>query len=179
MADVPIYAEDGGEEAEVAGIYFIGKDGMPRRIGLAIGNEFSDHKFEKKNYLNLAGSKLRNCSLGPELVIDPEFQSVPGRVTIQRAGKTLWSQEILTCENEMCHSLANIEHHHFKFEGHRRPGDLHVHYFGACSLSFGAGIQLADGDEMIVEFDGFGRALRNPLRVGRGEDTLVAVKPLA
>jgi hypothetical protein len=177
--DVPPYAEDGGEEAEISGVYFIDANGNPRRIGMAVGNEFSDHKFEKKNYLNLAGSKLRNCSLGPELVIDPEFKSVPGKVKIERDGKILWSQEILTGEDEMCHSLANIEHHHFKFEPHRRPGDLHVHYFGACSLSFGAGVQLADGDKMIVEFSGFGRALCNPLRVARGEATLVAVKSLA
>jgi len=177
--EVPSFAEDGGEEAEVAGIYFVDANGNPRRIGMAIGNEFSDHKFEKKNYLNLAGSKLRNCSLGPEIVIDPQFKSVPGKVKIERAGKILWSQEILTGEDEMCHSLANIEHHHFKFGPHRRTGDLHVHYFGACSLSFGAGVQLADGDKMIVEFNGFGRALCNPLRVARGEVTLVAVKPLA
>jgi len=177
--DVPPYAEDGGEEAEIAGIYFIAPDGQPRRIGMAIGNEFSDHKFEKKNYLNLAGSKLRTCSLGPELVVDPEFKSVPGTVTIEHAGKILWSQAIQTGEEEMCHSLANIEHHHFKFEAHRRPGDLHVHYFGACSLSFGAGIQLSDGDMMVVQFEGFGRALRNPLRVVRGAATLVAVKSLA
>ena len=136
---MPAYAEDGGEEAEIAGVYFIGADGTPWRIGMAIGNEFSDHKFEKRNYLNLAGSKLRNCSLGPELVLDPEFQSVPGTVKIERAGKILWSKDIATGESEMCHSLANIEHHHFKFEAHRRPGDLHVHYFGACSLSFGDG----------------------------------------
>jgi hypothetical protein len=177
--EVPAFAEDGGEEAEIAGVYFIDADGQPHRIGMAIGNEFSDHKFEKKNYLNLAGSKLRNCSLGPELVIDPQFKSVPGKVKIERAGKVLWSQEILTGEDEMCHSLANIEHHHFKFGPHRRPGDLHVHYFGACSLSFGAGVRLADGDKMIVEFSGFGRALCNPLRVARGEATLVAVKSLA
>jgi hypothetical protein len=67
----------------------------------------------------------------------------------------------------MCHNLANIEHHHFKFEGHRRPGDVHVHYFGACSLSFGAGIKLVDGDIMEISFIGFGRPLRNPLRVAR------------
>ena len=177
--DVPAFAEDGGEEAEVAGIYLVDAGGNPRRIGMAIGNEFSDHKFEKKNYLNLARSKLRNCSLGPELVIDPEFKSVPGKVTIERANKVLWSQEILTGEDEMCHSLANIEHHHFKFEAHRRPGDLHVHYFGACGLSFGAGIHLLDGDAMIVEFKGFGRALRNPLRAARDGATLVAVKSLS
>jgi hypothetical protein len=177
--EVPPYAEDGGEEAEVAGVYFIGADGTPLRLGMAIGNEFSDHKFEKKNYLNLAGSKLRNCSLGPELVIDPEFQSVPGQVTIARGGKVLWSQGIVTGENEMCHSLSNIEHHHFKFEGHRRSGDVHVHYFGACSLSFGAGVELADGDEMQIGFEGFGRALRNPLRVVRTGNTLVTVQSLS
>ena len=176
--EVPPYAEDGGEEAEIAGVYFIGADGAPRRIGMAMGNEFSDHKFEKRNYLNLAGSKLRTCALGPELVIDPEFQSVPGTVAIERAGKILWSQEILTGEMEMCHSVANIEHHHFKFEGHRRPGDVHVHYFGACSLSFGVGIRLEHGDVMDVSFVGFGRPLHNPLRVVPGGDTLITVKLL-
>src|SRR5262249_4661078 len=72
----PRYAEDGGEEPEVAGVYLIGEDARPYRIGLAVGNEFSDHKFEKRNYLYLAGSKLRNCALGPELVVDHEFQSL-------------------------------------------------------------------------------------------------------
>lgn len=176
--DVPAYAEDGGEEAEIAGVYFIDAAGRPRRIGMAIGNEFSDHKFEKKNYLNLAGSKIRTCAIGPELVIDPAFQSVPGTVAIERAGKILWSQAIATGETEMCHSLANLEHHHFKFETHRRPGDVHVHYFGACALSFGDGVQLADGDIMKVEFAGFGRALRNPLRVQPGPMPLVAAEPL-
>jgi hypothetical protein len=174
--DVPAFAEDGGEEAEIAGIYFVDANGNPRRIGMAIGNEFSDHKFEKKNYLNLAGSKIRACSLGPELVIGPQFDSVSGIVKIERVGKTFWSRKILTGESEMCHSLANIEHHHFKFETHRRPGDLHVHFFGACALSFGDGVRLADGDVMDISFAGFGRGLRNPLRSERSEATLTVVK---
>jgi len=177
--DVPAYTEDGGEEAEIAGVYFIAASGEPLRIGMAVGNEFSDHKFEKKNYLNLAGSKIRNCSLGPELVIDPEFDSVSGMVKVERAGKVFWSKAIATGENEMCHSLQNIEHHHFKFETHRCPGDVHVHFFGACALSFGDGVQLADGDVMGISFAGFGRALRNPLRVAHGKVTLITVKSLA
>ncbi len=176
--EVPPYAEDGGEEAEIAGVYFIDRHGIPCRVGMAVGNEFSDHKFEKRNYLNLAGSKLRNCSLGPELIIDPQFESVPGKVTLTRKGKALWSKEIVTGEKEMCHSLANIEHHHFKFEAHRRPGDLHVHYFGACSLSFGAGVQLVNGDLMEISFAGFGRPLRNSLRVAKVADKLVTVQTL-
>ncbi len=176
---VPFYAEDGGEEAEIAGVYLIGPDGRPHRIGMALGNEFSDHKFEKKNYLNLAGSKIRACALGPELVIDPAFQSVSGKATIERGGRELWSKDISTGESEMCHSLANIEHHHFKFESHRRPGDVHVHYFGACALSFGDNVQLAEGDVMDIRFDGFGRALRNPLHVVQSNDAAISVQSLA
>jgi hypothetical protein len=172
---VPPYAEDGGEEPEVAGVYLIGPDAQPYRIGFAIGNEFSDHQFEKRNYLYLAGSKLRNCAIGPELVVDHEFQSVPGVVSIERDGHTLWSHEIKTGDAEMCHSLHNIEHHHFKFEGHRRAGDLHVHYFGADAFSFGAGIRLSDGDAMKVHFEGFGRALCNPVQMDRAADALVEV----
>ena len=54
-----------------------------------------------------------------------------------------------------------------------------MHYFGACSLSFGDGITLADGDVMRVQFEGFGRALRNPLHVERTADALVTVGSLA
>ena len=161
VLQVPGYAEDGGDEAEVAGVYTIDRDGQPRRIGMAAGNEFSDHKFEKRNYLNLAGSKLRHCALGPELVIDGDFDRVPGRVSIERLGRVIWQRDIVTGEQAMCHSIANIEHHHFKFEAHRRPGDVHVHFYGADSLSFADGVQLEEGDVMTVQFDGFGRPLRN------------------
>jgi hypothetical protein len=173
--EIPSYAEDGGEEAEIAGIYIIASDGRPHRVGMATGNEFSDHIFEKKNYLNLAGSKLRTPALGPELTLDPTFDSVQGEVTIERGGKTVWSKTIRTGESEMCHSLRNIEHHHFKYESHRRAGDIHVHFFGADCLSFGEGIRLADGDAIQVQFAGFGRALRNPLQVASAKPALVEV----
>jgi hypothetical protein len=173
--DVPSYAEDGGEEAEIAGIYIIDSEGRPRRVGMTCGNEFSDHVFEKKNYLNLAGSKLRTASLGPELTIDPDFDSVSGDVSIERGGKTLWSKKIRTGEAEMCHSLRNMEHHHFKYEIHRRPGDVHVHFFGAVSLSFGEGIRLTTGDVMQIQFAGFGRPLRNPLKVAAADPAPIEI----
>jgi hypothetical protein len=172
---VPTYAEDGGEEAEIAVVYVIGPDGQPYRVGMTQGNEFSDHRFEKKNYLNLAGSKLRTCSIGPELVVDPDFRSVPGTVTITRSGQRFWSQPISSGEEEMSHSLRNLEHHHFKFELHRRPGDVHVHFLGAHSLSFGQGIELEDGDVMEIHFDGFGRPLRNPVKMVSKKDAAVEV----
>lgn len=176
--DVPAYAEDGGEEAEIAGVYVIGSEGRPYRIGFATGNEFSDHRFEKKNYLNLAGSKLRTCSLGPELRTDSEFQSFAVTASIVRDGRELWSKTFRTGEGEMCHSLQNIEHHHFKFEGHRRPGDVHIHYFGTDALSFSDGVQLEDGDVMQVGCEVFGRTLRNPVRIFSAPQQLVSVGTL-
>ena len=168
--DIPGYAEDGGEEAEVAAIYINAPNGTPFRIGFCNGNEFSDHVFERRNYLNLAGSKLRTCSIGPELVLDAVFTDVPGTVRIRRGSSVLWQKDIRTGEANMCHSLANLEHHHFKFEGHRLPGQVHVHFMGADTLSFGEQVRLQSGDITEVQFDGFGRALRN---------TIVAHQPLA
>lgn len=173
---IPWFAEDGGEEPEIAGIYLIDTAGNPRRIGFCQGNEFSDHLFEKRNYLYLASSKLRDCAIGPELIVGADFHHVTGEVSIFRKGQTLWSQAIQTGEEVMCHSLANMEHHHFKFPGHRRPGDVHVHYYGADAFSFGAGILLQDGDTMQVSFNGFGRPLRNPVKREPVSDAPVIVR---
>ncbi len=176
--EIPSYAEDGGEEAEIAGIYVIAPDGRPQRIGMAVGNEFSDHQFEKKNYLYLAGSKLRTCALGPELVLDPEFLSIPVVATIVRDGQVHWTKTFRTGESEMCHSLQNIEHHHFKFEAHRRPGDVHVHFFGTDCLSFSDRVRLLDGDVMQISAEGFGRPLQNPVHVDKSNPALINVIPL-
>lgn len=160
---IPGHAEDGGEEAEVAAIYIVAEDGTPWRLGMATGNEFSDHVFERRNYLNLAGSKLRVCSIGPELVVDAGFDDVPGTVKIIRNGESIWEKRIRTGEQNMCHSLANLEHHHFKFAAHRQPGVVHIHFMGADCLSFGEGVRLQAGDITEIEFAEFGRPLRNTI----------------
>lgn len=175
---VPAFADDGGEEGEVAGIYIIDNAGTPRRVGMAAGNEFSDHQMERKNYLYLAPSKLRNCAIGPELVLDPDFSSVSGSVRIERGGQPVWSKTLASGEANMSHSLGNLEHHHFKYAAHRTPGDVHIHFFGAGAFSFGEGIALEDGDVMEVSFEGFGRPLRNPIRIGRDPQPLIEVKAL-
>ena len=162
--EVPSFADDGGEEPEIAGCYVIDAYGSPRRVGFLQGNEFADHVMEKKNYLYLAPSKLRDCAIGPELILDAEFEAISGTVSIERRGETIWSQNIASGNANSCHSLANMEHHHFKYASHRRPGDLHIHFYGADAFSFGAGVSLEDGDIMVVAWEGFGRPLRNPLR---------------
>lgn len=158
---VPSFGGDGGEEPELAAAYIIDPEGTPRRLGMTTANEFSDHQVEKQNYLYLAHSKLRTCAIGPELILDPDFSLVTGAVTIERGGEILWTREIATGDARMCHSLANIEQHHFKYDSHRRSGDAHVHFLGAAAFSFGEGIALQDADEMIIQWTGYGRALRN------------------
>jgi hypothetical protein len=177
--DVPAYAEDGGEEPEFAGLYIVDDAGTPWRIGFAMGNEFSDHKMESRNYLYLAPSKLRTCSLGPEALVGPvPFDDLRGTVTVQRGEQTVWSQEVASGEANMVHTLANLEHHHFKYAAHRRPGDAHVHFFGTAAFSYGAGVTLEDGDRMIVAYKGCGRPLCNPIHIDRSAPALTQVKAL-
>ncbi|MGR4069179.1 AraD1 family protein [Billgrantia sp. C5P2] len=161
---VPHFAEDAGEEPELAGLYVIGDDGQPWRVGYAIGNEFSDHVTERFNYLWLAHSKLRACSFGPELLIDELPKHLEGTSRIVRGNETVWEKPFLTGEANMAHSLANLEYHHFKYSGFRRPGDVHVHFFGTATLSFADGVQTRDGDRFEISLTEFGRPLRNPLR---------------
>lgn len=175
----PAFAEDGGEESEVAGLYVIDRQGRPRRAGFAIGNEFSDHRMERVNYLYLAPSKLRTCAIGPELVAGDAFAgALEGRVRILRGEEIVWDKPFSTGEGNMCHTLANLEHHHFKYPEHRRPGDVHIHFFGADAFSFGEGVELANGDIMQIELTGFGRPLRNPIEIERGEQPFIQVEAL-
>ncbi|MEP7376418.1 MAG: AraD1 family protein [Chitinophagaceae bacterium] len=175
---VPTYSSDGGEEPEVAGVYLIDNNSQPVRIGFTTGNEFSDHVMERKNYLYLAPSKLRNCAIGPELVIDMKFSDIEGTVKVIRDKKELWSADIHTGEKNMAHSLANLEYHHFKYSDHRQPGQAHIHFFGADAFSFGNGIKLETGDEMQVHWEGMGRALVNTIQVENGKEEFIKARSI-
>ena len=160
---MPWFAEDGGEEPEIAGIYLIGEDGAPLRLGFALGNEFSDHVTERGNYLWLAHSKLRQAALGPELLLGELPPAVRGTSRILRDGAVLWEKPFLTGEANMTHSLANLEHHHFKYARFRRPDDVHVHFFGTATASFADGVETQPGDVFEILADAFVLPLRNTL----------------
>ncbi len=174
--DIPNYGDDGGEEPEAAGIYLNDDQGTPWRIGFAIGNEFSDHVMEKKNYLYLAPSKIRTCSIGPELVITETIGDIQGHVRIHRDEKILWEKAVKTGDINMAHSLANLENHHFKYQNHRLPDQVHIHFFGADAFSFGDQIKLQSGDIAEIEWSGLGRPLRNVIRAQQTEEKLIEPK---
>ena len=172
----PDFALDGSEEPEIAGIYVIGPDGNPRRLGFALANEFSDHVTERGNYLWLAHSKLRPAALGAEILTGELPDDVRGTSRIIRDGATIWEQPFLSGEANMSHHIANLEHHHFKYELFRRPGDVHVHFFGTATLSFANSITTQDGDVFEIEAEPFRLPLRN--RLTRGARCPVEVIPL-
>lgn len=167
--EMPAFALDGGEEPELAALYLIGADGTPWRLGFALGNEFSDHVTEQRNYLLLAHSKLRACAIGPELRLGDLPDDIRGTSRIRRGNAVIFEKEFLTGEANMSHTIANLEHHHFKYTRFRRPGDLHVHFLGTGTVSFADGIETRPGDIFEIEAAEFGRPLRNPLRQAEAE----------
>ena len=174
---VPAFALDGGEEPEIAGIYLIDDAGSPRRLGYCLGNEFSDHVTERGNYLWLAHSKLRHAGLGPELLTGELPTDVRGLSRVLRAGAPIWEKPFLTGEANMSHALRNLEHHHFKYGLFRRPGDVHVHFFGTATLSFTDQVETRAGDIFEIEADAFAMPLRNPL-VPAADEGLAKVRVL-
>ncbi|MYM33569.1 FAH family protein [Duganella sp. FT94W] len=167
---MPDFALDGGEEPEVAGLYVIGDDGQPYRVGFAIGNEFSDHVTERQNYLYLAHSKLRVCGLGPALLVGEAPDSVEGTSRIyDKEGKVRWEKPFFSGEQNMSHTIANLEHHHFKYPLFKRPGDVHVHFFGTATLSVADNIVVQPGETFEIDAPQFGPALRNKLSVFKTE----------
>jgi len=175
----PAFALDGGEEPEIAAFYLVGPDGTPNRVGFSLANEFSDHVTERINYLYLAHSKLRPASFGPELLVGELPADIRGTSRIRRAGAVIWEKPFLSGEANMSHTLANLEHHHFKYPIFRQPGDLHVHMFGTATLSFADGLRPEPGDVFEIEAPAFGLPLANPLAVAPGAtDALHAVHVL-
>jgi hypothetical protein len=160
----PSFALDGGEEPELAGLYMIDAKGRPVRLGFSLGNEYSDHVTERQNYLLLAHSKLRHCSVGPEMVTGVIPSHIEGTSRIIRNGKVFWEKPFLTGEGNMSHTIANLEYHHFKYDAFRIPGDVHIHFFGTATLSIADGVVTADGDVFEIEAGPFGAPLRNSLK---------------
>lgn len=170
---MPDFSLDGGEEAEIAGIYIVSKFGKVFRIGYTLGNEFSDHVTERKNYLYLAHSKLRNCSFGPEIMIGDLPEEVTGKVILSRDGELLWERDYHSGEKHMCHTIQNLEHHHFKYDIFRIPEQLHVHFFGAAVLSCSEEIVMQHGDDITIECDIMTRPLKNQIAIAPSKNITI------
>ena len=93
---------------------------------------------------------------------------------MRRGNESVFDKPFLSGEDNMSHSIANLEAHHFKYAGFRRPGDVHVHFFGTATLSFSAGVKTQPGDVFEIDADAFVFPLRNGLSVAPSAPFLVA-----
>ena len=139
-------------------MYLIWPGGQPCALAWLRGNEFSDHRFEKRNYLYLAGSKTRTARSGRS------WSSI--RISIRAGhGGDRTRRRDSSGRRHFATAKPNVpqpcEHRasSFQVRSHRRPGDVHVHFFGACCLSFGDGDQVRRRRRDAGSFEGFGRPL--------------------
>jgi hypothetical protein len=101
---------------------------------------------------------------------------VRGTSRLIRNGEKIWEKPFLTGEANMSHTLRNLEHHHFKYRIFRKPGDVHVHFFGTATLSFSDGVKTEAGDVFEIEAPPFSMPLRNAL--GGSAAPAVSIKAL-
>ena len=168
-------AQSGVTPDEVAAILAEAKaaDVSERHPGaLVIGADqtlaLGDRRFHKPEDMEAARRTL--------LALSGERHALHSAVAIVRDGETLWEKPFLTGEANMSHTLANLEHHHFKYASFRRPGDIHVHFFGTATLSFADGVTTQEGDVFEIEAAPFTLPLRNPL--ARAAEQTVTVRAL-
>ena len=81
----------------------------------------------------------------------------------------IWEKPFLSGEDNMSHTIANLEHHHFKYDLFRQPGDIHVHMFGTATLSFADGIKTEPGDVFEISEPQFGLPLTNSVAWDKAE----------
>jgi hypothetical protein len=125
---------------EVAAAYVIGHNGVPRRVGLALGI-----------------GAARRSALGPELVLD-EYPALEPTSRLMRDGREVWSRSLSPNLGPPV-ALAAAEKGLFQHADHRRFGDTHVHFFGEILFGNTNCVETGEGDEGSVESRGFGRKL--------------------
>lgn len=140
---------------------------------MALANECRDHVTEKHNHLWLTHSKLRQAARGAELLLGDRPLPVDGSSRIVGEGKTIRKEPFLSGEDNMSHSFANLERHHFKHGLFRRAGDVHVHFFGTAPLSFSDRVAPGVGDTFEIEAKSFTLPLRNGLARAQRRDVAV------
>lgn len=129
---------------DLASVYVIGGDGIPRRVGVSAGI----------GGVGIGGA--RSSALGPELVLEPDLSRLKGSARFMRAGSEAWSGAAQW--EGAAESLEAVEAEHFRRAGHRTPGDVHVHFFGAKLGGRCASVE--NGDEIAVQWDALGAELR-------------------
>ncbi|MES2407623.1 MAG: hypothetical protein V4528_09900 [Pseudomonadota bacterium] len=153
--NIPSYALSGVEEAELVLVYMVDNKKNPHYLGYSIGNEFSDTVLGKAHRHYFAQSKLRTCSVAPELILDEVPDTVGIEVNILRGTNTVWRAQLTTGTKEIIFTLSEIEKLVFQHPQFRQPGIVHYIYLGTYKTSYHDGICLQHGDVVQMQVKHF------------------------
>ena len=172
----PSFAITGGEEAEIVGVYVVDDQGMPRRIGFVLGNEFSDHGLEEQNYLYAAPRSCANARSGRSSCwATCRIRCAASRACCapaKRCGKAISRAARTTCRIRSRTSSTITSS--IRCSGARDSSTATSS--ARPRMSYAAGVRTAPDDVFKLDVPVFGRPLRNTLR--RAEPETFAVEPL-
>lgn len=163
VLEIPDFSRSASEEAELVMIYVVDNKQVPHCIGYALGNEFSDPKLAKENHLYFSQAKLRNCAVGPELIVGAPPANVSLTITIHRQNKILWQDKTDTGTKNMFFSIEQIENLLFRHQQFLHPGMVHYLFLGADKTSYSSDIPLQAGDSVSISSELFTFNLVSPI----------------
>lgn len=152
------------EEAEVVLVYANDPAGTPRYAGYTFGNDLTDIGRFKRHAGHLSYAKLCDTGVAPWLFLDAPPEHVTGETTITRGGTRVWQGPFTTGAKALYYELPAMVEELFSYPALRRPGVVHYLYLGADRSSFHGGFEMADGDEIGLDFATHAVTLAHPVR---------------
>jgi hypothetical protein len=140
---------------QLCACFVIAEDGTPCRVGFALGHALTDLGLRAAGHAH-----LRPSAVGPELLLGalPETLEATARLLHGEAVRGSWPVALLPAD------LATLTEAHFRYDMHRRPGDVHVHFLGQSAGADPVAAQ--PGDLCELSAPAFGHPLRSPLVAG-------------
>jgi hypothetical protein len=153
----PQFAEQNAPTPQLAGIFVIAEDGTPCRVGFALAHPLTDLALRAGPASGHA--QLRASAVGPELVLGELPEAISATARVVRGESTVGSWPLVLAPSAA--AIAEATQAHFRYDMHRRPGDVHFHFFGQPAGSDAVPAEI--GDLCELEAPAFGHLLRSPL----------------
>lgn len=160
---VPEFALDGSERPELAGLYLIGADRTPVRIGFMLGNRFHDHAAARTHRHFPAQLSPRPTALGPEVLLGDLPREIMVTSRLLRDGIVHRERSFGAGDAHLPQPIADLERRRFEGGIVGRPGDVLVHFFVGAGGDAGDAIRTQPEDAFEATATGFTLPMRNSI----------------
>lgn len=160
---VPEFALDGSERPEIAGLYLIGADRTPVRIGFVLGNRFHDHAAARTHRHFPAQLSPRPTALGPEVRLGDLPREIIVTSRLLRDGVVHRERSFGAGDAHLPQPIADLERRRFEGGIVGRPGDVLLHFFVAPSGHAEDAVRTQPDDAFEAFATGFALPMRNAI----------------